>query len=216
MDKPLWGVRERRPSNGDASALSICILILLFTGVITGPALSQSPNQAWKPFLAAEASVIPLHGGTASTGRYLGVGPSVRIGLNLGSTRLFSEASYTGTPADQITGRPAFRTITVLMGTWFSAEEARLQGWIGAGVGRLKVDAKEVSGCVPPCMNEGPNFQDATLTTAVGGIGASLRIIESLSLRGGLRFHVPLNGAESLGESRSSRLEIALGAMWRF
>ena len=198
------------------SAIRVVFLTCLLA-MSTRSVGAQEVDAAWSPQLSVQASVVPLYGGDATVGRYFGRGPTVRLGVMPRAGRAGVEASFTYLPRDDYNGRPQLRSVSLLAGTWIPSQATWIAGWIGGGVGRLSVRAKDLSGCLPPlCFAEGGgDLRDADLTTLVANIGVALPVAKPIHLRGDLRLHVPVSSTTNAGDSGELRIELAFGLMFK-
>jgi hypothetical protein len=93
-----------------------------------------------------------------------------------------------------------------------------MRGLIAAGLSRLHVDVKRDTPCLPPqCFSEGgTGFRDADLTTLIAGAGIVVPGSARLGLRADLRVHAPFSSDTTVGDSRNTRVEFALGLLIRW
>jgi hypothetical protein len=164
---------------------------------------------------------LPLYGGDATVG---GVSTWLRsgaVGYRLPlwnrSTSLEASLAHVSQNHNPYDRAPAFTFVGFMLRQSLRAGAATgLQPYLGAGVGRLRVDAEEIT-CLPPlCLAEGgPNFRDGTFTTLVTSIGLVVPLTTWGAVTGETRLFLPQGRRSDAGDSDNTRPEFAVGLMLR-
>jgi len=184
-----------------------------------GTALAQTPSD-YPLALSAQLSIVPLYEGDATVGRYIGLGPSIRLSYapRFTNGRGFLEAHTTRTFGSHTVGKPRLTSVGLMLGASLGTPTGWVRGAAAAGVSRLSFDLDEGVPCLPPqCFAEGGgNFKDAGLTAVVGGLGITIPGPDRFAVRTDIRAHFPITSDQALGDNGDVRFELAFGVAFRW
>ena len=192
---------------------------LLTCGLLSLFPLEVHGQSAARFSLDPQLSVFPLYEGDATVDRYLGVGPSLRASYLPHFARGYAaiEAFGTHTFGNASVRKPSLTSFGIALGARLGDAAGPVQVILSGGLSRLRIEVEEGSPCLPPvCFAEGgADFQDASTTALVSGLGLITPTRARVGLRVDVRLHAPLT-SEELGDSDAPRLEFAVGATIRW